>query len=415
MIQTRSLLRISAVLATAFTIQTSMAEDWPQWRGADRSDHCKETGLIQSLPGNGPKQLWLSREAGLGYSGFSVAEGSLYTMGLKDNTEFLMAFNVRDGKLRWSAKVGSRYENRWGDGPRCTPTVEGNQVFAVGGQGDIVAVSVADGKVQWTASMTDMGGKRPNWGYCESLLVDGGQVVCTPGGNKGAMAALDRRNGKVLWQSKDWTDGAQYASIVPATIHGKKQYIQLTQKTLVGIDASNGDVLWESPWQGRTAVIPTPIVKGDEVYIASGYGVGCKKVKVAKDFSVEDVWVNKVMKNHHGGVILLEGHLYGYSDGAGWVCQSWETGEEVWAEKNEFRKGAIFYADGRFYLLEEQTGNVAMIEASSKGWKEHGRFKLSPQTEQRSPQGKIWVHPVISAGKLFLRDQELLFCFDAKK
>ena len=201
---------------------------------------------------------------------------------------------------------------------------------------------------------------------------------------------------------------------MPAVIHGKRQYIQLTQKSLAGVSASDGKLLWRSDWQGRTAVIPTPIVQGNEIYIASGYGVGCKKVRVNRNWTVNDVWVNKVMKNHHGGVIFHDGHLFGYSDGPGWVCQSWATGEEVWSERRGFRKGAIYYADGRFVLLEEQTGNVALIEASTKGWKEISRFKISPQTSRRSPKGKVWTHVVISGGKMYLRDQELLHCYDVK-
>jgi len=409
------LLHLPLIVVASAGLQLSLtAEDWPRWRGSDFTDHCKETGLLDRWPAGGPKKIWINDDMGLGYSSFSVVGGTLYTMGLRGETEQVIALNVANGRELWATTIGQRYKNSWGDGPRSTPTVDGGRVYALGGNGDLQCLDARSGRSIWKASMTALGGKRPGWGYCESVLVDDGKVVCTPGGSKGAMAAFDKNTGRLLWQSKQWTDGAQYSSIVPAVIHGRKQYIQLTQKSLVGIDARNGAVIWKSPWQGRTAVIPTPIVRGNEVYISSGYGVGCKKVRVGRDGSVQDVWVNKVMKNHHGGVILVGDHLYGYSDGPGWVCQSWDTGEEVWAERRALRKGAIYYADGKLILLEENSGTVAMIDASPKGWKERSRFKMSPQTNKRSPKGRIWTHIVISGGKMFVRDQDILIAYDVK-
>jgi outer membrane protein assembly factor BamB len=413
-------------VCAAGVITNTQSADWPRWRGSDLTDHCLETGLLKQWPAGGPKKLWTSREVGLGYSSHAIAGGTLYTMGLEGDSEQIIALDAASGKKLWATTIGARFGNKWGDGPRATPTLEGGHVYAMGGNGDLACLDAKSGRMIWKTSMADLGGKTPGWGYCESVLVDDGKVICTPGGemkdkidrNRGAMAALDKRTGKLIWQSDEWKDGAQYASVVPATIHGVRQYIQLTQANLVGISAKDGRLLWRSDWQGRTAVIPTPIVVGNEVYIASGYGVGCKKVRVGSDWSVKDVWVNKVMKNHHGGVILHDGHLYGYSDGGGWICQSWASGDEVWSFKagnkdpGSFGKGAIYYANGRFILLEEQTGEVALIDASAKGWKEISRFKLDPQTEQRSKSGKIWTHPVVSGGRLYLRDQELLHCYD---
>jgi len=273
-------------------------------------------------------------------------------------------------------------------------------------------VSSADGKVIWSKTMKDLGGEVPRWGYTESVLVDGDNVLCTPGGEKGTMAALNKMTGDLVWQSKDWQDGAQYASIIPAEIQGVEQYVQLTQKSFAGVSSKDGSVLWKVDWPGRTAVIPTPIIRENQVYITSGYGVGCALVSIDKNQKATDVYRNKVMKNHHGGVIRVGRFLYGYSDGPGWVCQDMLTGKEVWAEKKKLGKGAIGYADGKLYCLDERSGTVVLIDATSDGWNEHGRFKLSPQTELRKPSGKIWTHPVIANGKLYLRDQELFFCFD---
>ena len=124
------------------------------------------------------------------------------------------------------------------------------------------------------------------------------------------------------------------------------------------------------------------------------------------------VYDNKVMKNHHGGVMLLADHLYGHSDSVGWVCQDFATGKQAWRERSKLGKGAVAYADERLYCLDEEDGEVALVEPTTEGWREHGRFKLDPQTEQRKPSGRIWTHPVIANGVLYLRDQELLQAFE---
>jgi outer membrane protein assembly factor BamB len=390
------------------------AGDWPGWRGTDRTDVSKETGLLQEWPESGPKLTWLSKEGGLGYSSFSVVGNQLFTMGAFDQKEKLLALNALTGKKLWEVEVGALLTNNWGDGPRMSPAVADGLVYALGGRGKLVCVEVETGKIRWSKELVeDLGGKVPGWGYTESVLVDQGRVICTPGGKKGAIAALDAKTGNVLWQSKDFTDGAQYSSPIAIEHGGNRQYVQLVMKNLVGIKADNRDLLWKSAWPGRTAVIPTPIHDDGFVYISSGYGVGCKLVKLGTN-SAEDVYDNKIMKNHHGGVIKLGDHLYGYSDGYGWVCQDFKTGELVWNEKKALGKGAIAYADNRFICQSERDGNVVLIEASPRGWKEMGRFVLTPQTLLRKKSGKIWTHPVISNGKLYLRDQELIFCFDVK-
>ena len=408
--------KLSAVIVLLVLIVSTAlvrAGDWPQWRGPDRNDLSKETGLLKQWPAGGPKQAWLFKDAGLGYAGYSIAGGKLFTMGARAEKEFLIAVDVKDGKELWSTSIATTLKNGWGDGPRGTPTVDGKHVYALGGQGTLICANVADGKEQWRVTMQSLGGKIPQWGYTESVLVDGRQVLCTPGEDKGAVVALDKLTGKVLWQSGDFTDGAQYASIIAADLNGARQYIQLTKKSVVGLNSTDGKTLWRADWPGRTAVIPTPIQRDGLVYVSAGYGVGCQMVKVGSGNQLTGIYTNKVMKNHHGGVILVGNHLYGHSDGPGWVCQDFKTGAEVWASKN-LGKGAIAYADGMLYLLEEGSGTVALIEASPKGWSEKSRFKLEPQTTQRNPQGRIWTHPVISNGKLYLRDQELLFCFDVK-
>jgi outer membrane protein assembly factor BamB len=400
-------------LAIAWSLNASAA-DWPEWRGPGRHDHSPDTGLLKSWPAGGPKRLWVNENAGLGYAGFSVVGNRLFTMGLRDNQELILCLDASTGKELWAAPAGAKYPNNWGDGPRATPTVDGNHVYAIGGQGTLVCAQVADGKVVWQKSLTtDLGGKLQSWGYTESVLIVDNLVVCTPGGDKGTLAALKKDTGELAWQSGELTDNAQYSSPILAMHHGKPQIVQLVMTKVFGVDPANGKVLWKQDFPGRVAVIPTPIYHDGHVYVAAGYGVGCMLVKVGADNSVSVAYENKVMKNHHGGVIRVGDHLFGHSEGPGWVCQNFKTGEEVWASK-KLGKGAIHFADGMFYCLDEGSGDVALVELSTKEWVEKGRFKLDPQTKQRSPQGRIWTHPVVVNGRLYLRDQELLHCYDVK-
>lgn len=403
-----------ALLTLLLAAAAAQAADWPTFRGADRQDISTESGLLRKWPQGGPKQVWLSKDAGLGYSGFAVVGGTLFTMGADDASEEVIALDANSGKKKWATSIGPILTNGWGDGPRATPTVDGDTVYALSGKGILAALLAQSGKKLWQADMTRIGGKVPSWGYCESPLIEGDLVIVTPGGAQGTIAAFDKKTGKPAWQSKDWTDPAQYASAIAVNHNGSRQIIQLTMQSIAGVNAKDGSLLWKEAFPGKVAVIPTPIFKDGQVFVAAGYGVGCKSVQVGAGNSVKELYSNTDLINHHGGVILVGNHLYGHSDKGGWTCMDLKTGSVKWADKASLGKGAIHCADGMLYLLEEKTGTVALIEASPEGWKESGRFTLSPQTTQRNPKGMIWTHPVVSNGKLYLRDQELLFCFDIK-
>ena len=400
--------------AAALPLANVLSSDWPQWRGPNRDDNSTETGLLKTWPKDGPKLVWMNKDVGLGYSGYSIVGDTLYTMGARDAVEFVIAVNVKNGKEKWSAEAGPLLTNGWGDGPRSTPTVSGDRVYAMSGKGHLTCLNAADGKQIWKATMEEIGGKVPGWGYTESVLVDGDLVICTPGGAQGAIAAFDKNTGKKVWQSTAWTDPAQYSSVIAADHNGARQLIQLTMQSVGAVNAKDGSLLWKVPFPGKTAVIPTPIFHDGHVFVAAGYGVGGKLIKIGEGNKAEDLnpEPNPNMINHHGGVVLVNGNLYGFSEKGGWTCLDFKTGAVKWQENAALKKGAIHYADGKLYLLEENTGTVALIDASPDGWKEYGRFTLTPQTTQRNPKGKVWTHPVVANGKLFLRDQELLFCFD---
>lgn len=393
---------------------SALGADWPQWRGDSRRDHSPDKGLLARWPQEGPKQVWLFNNAGLGYAGYSIAKDSLFTMGLRDGQEFLIAVNASTGKELWSTPAGPKYPNGWGDGPRMTPTVDGDRVFAIGGQGLLICVEAKNGRLVWSKNLvTDLGGKLQDWGYTESPLVVGDVVICTPGGDQGTLAGLDKSSGAVRWRSSGLTDHAQYSSPILIQHEGQPQVVQLVMNRFFGVSPKNGSVLWKKDFPGRIAVIPTPIHEDGIVYVTAGYGVGCEAIRLGANNSVNPLYSNKVMKNHHGGVVCVNGYLYGHSDGGGWVCQELKTGKEIWSHKG-FGKGSVTYADGKLICLDERNGDVALVEATTQGWNELSRFKLAPLSSKRSSQGGIWPHPVVVNGRLYLRDQELLHCFDLK-
>jgi outer membrane protein assembly factor BamB len=405
-------LLVSSIATTAF----AASADWPQFRGPDRNDLSPDTGLLQDWPDGGPRLVWKTTGLGAGYSGVSIVGDRIFTAGDKGDSTFVTAWSRADGKPLWSARLGKSDapgEPKF-EGPRGTPTVSGNLVFALGQWGDLVCLEAATGKELWRKNLVqDFGGGYPTWGYSESPLVDGDKVVVTPGGSKGAVVALDQKTGAVVWQSKEFTDPVQYSSLIIEEIGGVRQYIQLTGESVAGIAAADGKLLWRAPRKGNVAVISSPVYKDGYVFVSSFYGAGCNLFKVAAavgKFSAEQVYANKVMSNHHGGVINVGDYLYGYSDGKGWTCQDLKTGEAKWEEKEKLNKGSLVYGDGRLYLRQEGSkGTVALIEASPEGYKEHGRFDQPDRSSKNS-----WPHPVVVGGKLYLRDQDMLLCYDVK-
>ena len=414
--------RVAAVVLAGVTVfggavaLADVAKDWPQFRGSMRDNVSKETGLLKTWPKGGPALAWTGTGIGDGHSSVAVANGRIFTSGRVGDAVYAFALNEADGKPLWKGKVGElgdSNEQQGGKGPRSTPTVDGDLVYAEGPAGDLVCFNAADGKEVWRTNLTNFGGRAPHWGYSDSPLVEGDVLICVPGG-KTAAVGLDKRTGKEVWRSKGLSGPAHYVSSVAADIDGVRQVVVSTDKTLAGLAPKDGTVLWQTPRKGQTAVIPTPIVSGDLVYVTTGYGEGENLFKITKDgekFSATQVYSSKNMVNHHGGVILLDGYVYGYSDGKGWVCQDLKTGAIKWKEKDALGKGSIAYADGRFYLRAEKTGGgtIALIEASPAGYKEVGRF-----TQPKVSDKQLWPHPVIANGKLYIRDMDNLFCYDVK-
>jgi outer membrane protein assembly factor BamB len=401
--------------------------DWPQWQGPDRDAISKERGLLKQWPKDGPPLAWQVKGLGGGYSAPSVAAGRIFGMGNRGEDEVVWALSETDGKELWATRIGPAFQQRapqGKEGPGCTPTVDGERLYVEGLSGDVACLQVQDGKIVWQRSLTqDFGGREPRWSYRESPLVDGDKVICTPGGEDATLAALDKLTGKTLWKSQvPGSPGSAYASVIGFDFDGQREYVQFTQRGLVGVAASDGTFLWRyDRCAARTGInCSTPIYHDGTVFASAAYGTGGGLVKLTKDANggvkAQEVYFTKRMQNHHGGMILLDGYLYGANGGneGGYLtCLEFKNGRVMWDQRNAgqraVRKGSVALADGRIYYRQEEDGVMILFEPSPNRYIEHGRFQQPDRSNARA-----WPHPVIANGKLYLRDQDLLLCYDVK-
>jgi outer membrane protein assembly factor BamB len=397
--------------STSSTDFRSHAFDWPQWQGPDRTAVSKEPGLLQDWPKGGPRLVWQADYAGVGFSTPTVAGGRVFLMGNRGATEYVLALSEEDGGELWANEIGPVRATGGGfPGPRCSPTVDGNRVYALGLGGDLVCLDAETGQEKWHKELTKFGGTIGAWGYCESPLVDGDKVVCTPGGQQATLLALGKETGEPVWKGPvPGGDAAHYASMIAIKVSGKREYVQFLRGGVVGL-SDDGKFLWRyaRPANG-TANCSTPLFHDGCVFAASGYGTGGGLAKLDPETGAnpKEVYFTGHMKNHHGGMVWLDGYLYGSDEGL-LTCLDWKTGAVKWAER-QAGKGSIAAADGRLYFRNEG-GPMILIEANPSKYIEHGRFE-PPQKSKQS----AWPHPVIANGKLYLRDQQFLFCFDLKK
>jgi outer membrane protein assembly factor BamB len=391
--------------------------DWPQFRGPKRDGVSTETGLLKAWPEGGPKIVWQTRGIGSGYSSIAISGGKIFTLGNSKGMSFVRALDLEKGQLLWSAEVGKQ-----GGDLGSTPTVDGDHVYAVGQEGDLVCVEIATGKVVWRKNFfADFGGKYGGWRYTESPLVDGDRVFVTPGG-RDSMVALDKKTGEVAWKcALPSGEAAGYSSIVVAEVGGIRMGVQLLADSLIGVELKSGKLLWrygetDGKFRKNTANIPTPIVKGNLIFCAAGYDRGAGLVRlVPKDGGIqaEEIYFSKDLKNKHGGVILVGDHVYGdRNDSGNPFCAELMTGKivEGWKARSETQgKGSVSVtsADGHVYFRYEN-GHVALVEATPAGYKEKSSFVVSKKG------GPSWAHPVVAGGRLYLRDGDWLACHDLK-
>jgi prepilin-type processing-associated H-X9-DG protein len=426
--------RLGLVLAVVATVSTALANEesfgeWPQWRGPNRDGVSTESGLLRNWPEGGPKLLWEITGLGTGYSSVSISNGKLYTMGDRTGTDpkhpgkaqFVIAFDLATRKELWAAYIGPPHD----DGPRCTPTVDDGYVYATGTSGDIVCADANSSQLRWRKNLqSDFGGKNPGWKYSESPLVDGEKLLCTPGGRDAVMVALNKKTGEVIWKSSmpdigpNGQDEAGYSSIVIFDA-GVRQYIQLTNKGLIGVAAKDGRFLWGyNRIANKTANIPTPVIYGEYVFCSTAYGTGSallKLVSAGDGIKAQEVYFldASTFQNHHGGFVRVGEYLYGgHGHGQGKpTCIEIKSGKVMWQENQPGGGSAgVAYADGHLYF-RYQNDVVALIEANPGKYNLKSTFKL-PKREGMSGEG--WPHPVICGGRLYIRHANVLFCYDVK-
>jgi outer membrane protein assembly factor BamB len=380
---------------------------WPQFRGPNRDGISLEKGLLKQWPTGGPKPLWVARGLGDGYSSVSVAGGKVLTMGTVNGQQAILAVSLDGGKPLWMTPCGAPYSNNMGGGPRSVPTIDGDRVYALGAEGDLVCAALDTGKAIWSTNiLQQFGGSNIRWGICESPLVEGDLVICTPGGRQATVVAFNKQTGQPAWQALvPGTPEAGYASAIAVTAAGVRQIVQIVSSGTIGLRASDGNVLWGNEGGANgTANCSAPVFFKDGVFSASGYGTGGALVQLSSN-GAQQVYRTKDMKNHHGGMVVVDGFLYGCDEGV-LTCLEFATGKVVWQDRS-VGKGSITYADGRLYVRSEN-GPMALVECTPQGYRELGRF--DPPTGN----AKSWAYPVVADGKLLLRDQDLLFCFDLK-
>ena len=405
---------IATFLAASVTAlvgaQPNTAGEWPQWRGPERSGISKETGLAKSWPASGPPLVWTATGLGSGYGSVAIKDGHIFVQSMRNRTSMVHKLTLADGKYVWSKTIGTATSNDRGPGPRSTPTIDGDRLYVLTETGDLACLKMADATVVWQRNiLRDFSGRNIQWLLSESPLVDGDFVVVTPGGRNAGMVKLDKMTGKTVWAATELSDEAGYSSVVMADIQGVKAYTTITGSAAVGVRASDGKVLWryEAP-ANDTANITTPLVSANQVFYTSAYGTGGGLLNLRANnggVSINEVYFTREMQNHHGGVVLVDGVLYGFNN-AILAALDFASGRPLWRDRS-VGKGALTYADGRLYILSE--GHVmGLADVSRQGYKETGRFQIP---DQGLPS---WAHPVVAGGRLYIRSQNMLWAYDIR-
>jgi len=397
-------------LAIAAGSQSNASFDWPQWRGPDRSGLSKETGLTKSWPASGPPRVWLASNLGSGYGSVSVQGDRVYVQGLRGRESTVSSLDRATGRVVWTRALGPGRGNDRGPGPRGTPTVDADRLYVLTENGELACLKVQDGSVLWKRNvLTDFGGRNIPWLISESPLVDGNRVVVTPGGQGASLVALDKMTGKTMWSSKELSDPAGYASVVAADVGGVRTLMTLTERAGVGVRATDGKLMWRyQRVANRTANAATPVFFDNKVFYTSNYGTGAALLDLtaaAGAVQAQEIYFTREMQNHHGGVVLVNGYLYGFNNSI-LTCMEFATGTVRWRHRS-VGKGSLSYADGQLYIFGEN-GIVGLADAAPDAYREKGRFEIA---DQGLP---TWAHPVVSNGRLYIRNQATLASYDIR-
>ena len=397
----------------------SQEPDWNHFRGPNRDNHSFSKGIAKSWSEEGPKLLWKIDTLGNGFSNLCFVGNMIYTMGDFDNRAFVLALDRANGEIKWRRDIGRGGRIAGQQSPHCTPASDGESVFAMGPNGNFVALDAKDGTVRWSKDVVgEFGGRfMGQWGFAMSPVIDEDRVLVPVGGDDGVLIAFDK-SGNVLWRTTDLPDNAGYTSVVPVTIEGVRQYLLLSNSYLVGLSPKDGKILWGANFPGRSAVASDPVLSGDVIMASAAYDIGAYFYRISKEgenFKAFDFHgADLDMQSHHGGIVAVGDHFYlltgGNSGSREMVCVEAKTGNIAWrnAWNGRNSKGSLTYVDGTLILRSESgDGTIAMVEATSTGYKELGRFNQPNRSDLQS-----WTYPVVVDKKLYIRDQGLLLVYD---
>ena len=397
---------LGAALAVALAPTFALADDWPQYRGPDRTGISAETGLLTDWPDDsGPTELW-RQPIGSAFTGLSVVGEALYTAESTEEGEFILRLDAKTGAEVWRARIADRYTNNFGDGPRSTPTVVGDALYVMSANGRLVSLATADGAERWAIDMMEtFGAEQPRFGFSPSPLVLDGKLYVETGGADGkAVIAVDAGSGEVLWQAGD--SPAAFSSPIHVTLADTPQLVVLNSDDVQGL-GMDGSVLWEIPFAPGNGVKPAmPIfLPPDKIFVSASYDIGAMLVQVAKTadgWQASEVWGNRVMRNHFNTSVLIDGHLYGF-DNSALKCIDAATGEQRWAKRGGLGKGSLVAADGHLVVLSE-TGKLLIVEATPEEYREKASAPVL--------SGRCWTSPTLAHGTLYLRNREEIVALD---
>ncbi len=398
---------IGLVFWLACVALLATAADWPQWRGPNRDGISPETGLLRSWPARGPRLVWKAQGIGEGYSSLVISQGQLFTQGQRRGAQVVLALDEATGRKLWETRAGKSYRESSGNGPRSTPTVDGDRVFALSADGTLVCLEASSGHQLWSLDIVRrFRSQIPEWGVSGSPLVDGNRVIVNPGGRGASIVALDKRNGNVLWRAL--SDPPGYSSPIAVEVGSTRQIIVFTGTGAVGLLAGRGDLLWRyDRVANRAANVPTPIFRDGRVFLSSVTGGALVRLTSKhSSWRAREVYFNRKMSNHYSSSVLVGDYLYGFSSSV-LTAMRWKTGRVAWRDRS-VGKGTVAYADGHLYLTSEG-GVVGLAEATPTGYREKSRFQISRSSVP------LRTVPVISGGRLYLRDQDTLYCFDISR
>ena len=387
---------------------------WPQFHGPNRDNKSVETDLLEQWPENGPKLLWTARGIGHGYASVSIAEGLIYTAGNVDGQTVITALDLA-GRIRWQVANGKAWM-RPQPGARGTPTIDGRRLYHESPYGDVVCLDARSGKKIWGLNVLEkFQSENIEWALAESLLIDGDRVICSPGGPLTALVALDKLTGVTQWKSPSVGDLAGYASPMLLEHGGLRMILTMTSRAVIAVNADRGDLLWRYEYVTPfNEMIFTPIYHDGHVFVTTRtVGSTLLKLHVEGDTArVEEAWRTKALDNQHGGVVLVDGYLYGAchpSNSGDWVCLEWTTGRKTYGDPGAGR-GSLTCADGMLYTLSERGGTMALVPADPAGHRIVSRFQIP-----RGGEGPTWAHPVVCGGRLYIRHSDYLYAYDIRK